>query len=262
MGTNGTYHGTRVRVPCMVRYCNTYHGTFTCTYHGTYVRTRVRTYNVMSQLSDWKRAHMRTENHVCFGRIHVRTRVRTYMCTYVRTCGRTSGTMYHGTSDWYHGTSTNGTCVRTMVHGTYESTYHGTYTCTTNGTRVRTRVRTMVLRMVRTLTCMYVRTYNVTSQLSDWKRAHMCTENHVCFGRIHGSQLREGANAGQHTPTLSLPPSQYGVPWYVHVYVRTYVRTMVLEYHGTYSVPLVRTYYGHTYVRTTYACTNVPIGKI
>jgi hypothetical protein len=37
----------------------------------------------------------------------------------------------------------------------------------------------------------------------------MCTENHVCFGRIHGSQLREGANAGQHTPTLSLPPSHH-----------------------------------------------------
>ena len=55
----------------------------------------------------------------------------------------------------------------------------------------------------------YVRTYNVMSQLSDWKRAHMCTENHVCFGRIHGSQLREGANAGQHTPTLSLPPSHH-----------------------------------------------------
>ncbi len=55
----------------------------------------------------------------------------------------------------------------------------------------------------------YVRTYNVMSQLSDWKRAHMCTENHVCFGRIHGSQLREGANTGQHTPTLSLPPSHH-----------------------------------------------------
>ncbi len=36
-----------------------------------YIRTRVRTYNnVMSQLSDRKRAHMCTENHVCFGRIH------------------------------------------------------------------------------------------------------------------------------------------------------------------------------------------------
>jgi hypothetical protein len=41
------------------------------------------------------------------------------------------------------------------------------------------------------------------------KRAHMCTENHVCFGRIHGSQFREGANAWQHTPTLSLPPSHH-----------------------------------------------------
>ncbi len=65
-------------------------------------------------------------------------------------------------------------------------------------------VRTYV-PMVRT----FVRTYNVMSQLSDWKRAHMCTENHVCFGRIHGSQLREGANAGRHIPALSLPPSHH-----------------------------------------------------
>ncbi len=41
--------------------------------------------------------------------------------------------------------------------------------------------------------------------------AHMCTEteNHVCFERTLGSQLREGANAGQHTPTLSLTPSHH-----------------------------------------------------
>ena len=71
------------------------------------------------------------------------------------------------------------------------------YTCTVCHTRVYVR------------TYVHVRTYNVMSQLSDWKRAHMCTENHVCFGRIHGSQLREGANAGQHTPTLSLPPSHH-----------------------------------------------------
>ncbi len=38
---------------------------------------------------------------------------------------------------------------------------------------------------------------------------YMCTENHVCSGRIHGSQLREGANAGQHTPKLSPPPSHH-----------------------------------------------------
>ncbi len=37
-------------------------------------------------------------------------------------------------------------------------------------------------------------------------KRHMCTENHVCFGRIHGSQLREEANAGQHTYTLSDVP--------------------------------------------------------
>jgi hypothetical protein len=79
---------------------------------------------------------------------------------------------------------------------TYSSTrvplYSSTYTCTP-----RTHVHTRLPRYVHMYT--YVRTY-VMSQLSDWKRAHMCTENHVCFGRIHGSQLREGANAGQHTP--------------------------------------------------------------
>ncbi len=51
--------------------------------------------------------------------------------------------------------------------------------------------------------CTYVRPYDyVMSQLSDWKEAHMCTDNHMCLG---GSQLREGANAGQHTAILSLP---------------------------------------------------------
>jgi hypothetical protein len=58
---------------------------------------------------------------------------------------------------------------------------------------------------VRTYTCTY--TYNVMSQLSDWKRAHMCT--HVCFGRIHGSQLREYVRT-YHGSTYQ---------WYVHVYV-------------------------------------------
>jgi hypothetical protein len=68
----------------------------------------------------------------------------------------------------------------------------------------------------------YVRTYNVMSQLSDWKRAHMCTENHVCFGRIHGSQLGKGANAGQHTPTLSLPPSHHCLDGEVYRWNRLY----------------------------------------
>ena len=31
--------------------------------------------------------------------------------------------------------------------------------------------------------------------------------SHVCFERTQASQWRAGANAGQHTPTLSLPPS-------------------------------------------------------
>jgi hypothetical protein len=99
--------------------------------------------------------------------------------------------LYHGSTyvpvGTYHGT---------MVVRTYVRPYHGTYTCTT-GTYVRTW-----------FSVDKVRTYNVMS-LSDWKRAHMCTECHVCFGRIHGSQLRERANAGQHTPTLSLPPSHH-----------------------------------------------------
>jgi hypothetical protein len=40
----------------------------------------------------------------------------------------------------------------------------------------------------------------------------MCPENHGCFGRIHGSQLRGGTNAGQHIPTPSLPPSHHSLP--------------------------------------------------
>ncbi len=115
-----------------------------------------------------------------------------------------------------------------------------TYTCTmvtpfTQGTRHGTLASMYVHVYVRTYTCTYVRTCNVMSQLSDWKRAHMCTENHVCFGRIHGSQLREGANAGQHTPTLSLPPSHHCLDGEVQVYVL---------YHGT----RVRTRVFHTRV--------------
>ncbi len=55
-------------------YVRTYHGTVRIrvrTYYvRTYERTYVRTYNVMSQLSDWKRAHM-------YVRTYVRTRART-----------------------------------------------------------------------------------------------------------------------------------------------------------------------------------------
>ncbi len=80
--------------------------------------------------------------------------------------------------------------------------------------------------MVRAYVRTYVRTYNVMSQLSDWKRAHMCTENHVCFGRIHGSQYT-------YVRTTRIPD------------VRT--NGTFLRYHGI--VHVLRTYYVHVYVR-------------
>ncbi len=86
----------------------------------------------------------------------------------------------------------------------------------------------------------YVRTYNFMSQLSNWKRAHMCTENHVCFGRIHGSQLREGANAGYVRSTRMPYPIPMVLP---STHVCTYSSTMVPWYHGTRVLPN-----GHTMV--------------
>ncbi len=72
---------------------------------------------------------------------------------------------------------------------------------------VQVYVRTYVRRTY--VPFWYVRTYeNVMSQLSDEKGTHVHRKPRV-FGRIHGSQLRQGANAGQHTPTLSLPPSHH-----------------------------------------------------
>jgi hypothetical protein len=88
--------------------------------------------------------------------------------------------------------------------------YHGTYTRTMYATRVRTYD-------------------NVMSQLSDWKRALRTT----CVLGGYGSQLRVGANAGQHTPTLSLPPSHHCLNGEVYrgnrrvrAYVRTYYNVM------------------------------------
>jgi hypothetical protein len=135
--------------------------------------------------------------------------------------------------------------------------------------------------VVRTYVHVYVRTYNVVSQLSDWKRAHMCTANHVCFGRIHGSQLREGANAhlhsryGQYRPHTTCFVMSQLVPWY-HWYVRTwYMCTMVPSgtmvplvyvhvpwYHGTMStmVPLVyHKYHGTIPVLVQHYLKNVPV---
>jgi hypothetical protein len=70
-------------------------------------------------------------------------------------------------------------------------------------------------------------------------------ENHVCFGRIHSSQLREGANAGQHTPTptLSLPPSHhcfngevYRGNRHYNVCVHTFVHVRTMWYGTVYAV--------------------------
>jgi hypothetical protein len=134
---------------------------------------------------------------------------------------------------WYHGTCTH---VHTRLLSTYVPLWYvrtqSVCSCVcTNGTKWYIMVH---------CTCTYVpwyvrTTYNVMSQLSDWKRAHMCTENHVCFGRIHGSQLREGANAGQHTPTLSLPPSHHCLDGEVYLGNRHYHGTRVRTYHGTMS---------------------------
>jgi hypothetical protein len=64
-------------------------------------------------------------------------------------------------------------------------------------------------------------------------KGHRCALRTTCFGRIHGSQLREGANAGQHTPTLSLQPSP--LPQWRGTYVRTTVHPthVLLQYNVT-----------------------------
>ncbi len=106
-------------------YTCTYHGTYTCTY-SSYV---CHTENVMSQLSDWKRAHMCTENHLCFGRTRVPL-VLEYHGTYTRV-----RTMVRTRIPWYQ----NGTRVRTRVH-----VYKHYLKNNLKRTYVRTRVRTMV----------------------------------------------------------------------------------------------------------------------
>jgi hypothetical protein len=101
----------------------------------------------------------------------------------------------------------------------------------------------------------------------------MCTENHVCFGRIHGSQLREERMQGNtHLCVRTRVRTRTYVPWYVphvrtvHVYVRTYHLVLIMlchnflvpwdgramvqyrVYHGTYT-STIGTYHG------TYMCT-------
>ncbi len=63
--------------------------------------------------------------------------------------------------------------------------------------------------------CMwYVRTY-VRTQLSDWKGAHMCTENHLCFGRTHATLARQPVERGSEcraTHTYSLATALTPLP--------------------------------------------------
>jgi hypothetical protein len=134
-------------------------------------------------------------------------------------------------------------------------------------------VRTYVLRTY----------YNVTSQLSDWKRvrtrvnceitvrtrtysdseswkrAHMCTgtDNHVCFLKINGSQLREGGTTYTctyvrtrvRTRVRTIMLCHNFLIGKVHVYHGTYVQVYVPWYHGTseYHGPY-RFWYVHEYV--------------
>jgi hypothetical protein len=73
--------------------CTENHVCFGSTYLQCYVTTYVRTFNinVMSQLSDWKRAHMCTENYVCTYNVmsQLSDWKRAHMCTENHVCLRT-----------------------------------------------------------------------------------------------------------------------------------------------------------------------------
>jgi hypothetical protein len=104
--------------------------------------------------------------------------------------------------------------------------------------------------MVRTMVRTY---YNVMSQLLIGK-GHTCAPctRTTCFGRIHGSQLSEGANAGQHTPTLSLPPSHHCLNGEVYRGNRHYVCEHVgLDTNQGLHHPLSETSWGDGYTCTS-----------
>ncbi len=92
-------------------------------------------------------------------------------------------------------------------------------------------VRTYVLEYHGT--SWYTCTYNVMSQLSDWKRAHS-TYVHV-FEIMSYLYTCTYHGMAYHGSTYVLPYYHLRTT-YVHVYVPTCVRTMVrvLEYHGMY----------------------------
>ncbi len=57
------------------------------------------------------------------------------------------------------------------------------------------------------------------------RKEHTCTENHVCVGRIQGSQVRGGASAGQHTPAPTLTTTASTARF---TYTAAHVRTRML----------------------------------
>ncbi len=125
--------------------------TYTCTYHGMYTYTYHGTpwYNVRSQLSDWKRAHMCTENHVCFG-MYVRTMVRTYTCTNITLSQKRLEIQALRYVLEYHGTMVR-THVRTRVQhyqwylkNDLKYKHSGATAIASGRTMVRTRARTLV----------------------------------------------------------------------------------------------------------------------
>jgi hypothetical protein len=90
----------------------------------------------------------------------------------------------------------------------------------------------------RTYVHRYHGTYNVMSQLSDCKRAHMCIENHVCtyqFGtmvRAYVPMVLTYVRTHVYHMVIVLEIPNVHIPWCV----RTYVHMYVPWYHGTGAV--------------------------
>jgi hypothetical protein len=102
--------------------------------------------------------------------------------------------------------------------------------------------------------------YNVMSQLSDWKRAHMCTENYVRLRVRTMVHVYHGTNGAYSTPKTHVvlgvlfQSESYDniiVPWYTCTMVRTRARTINGTYVRTYVHVYVPWYHWYTvYVRT------------
>jgi hypothetical protein len=117
-------------------------------------------------------------------------------------------------------------------------------------------------------TCTYPGTYTYTYTHVPWYvhmyvllcpnigKGHICALRTMCFGRIHGSQLREGANAGQHhTYTLATAltplPRWQGLPRESPLQCLRACRLgyepepAYCTYHGTMSTVVLVPWYGH-----------------